>query len=116
MTDEEHAQFVLNEYRYSEASDPAVKARHPKAREIQLDTSLSGNWAQWIADQILAENKDPKVLELTIEEVWTASKFIGGPPRYTVTCEKHGIVEKPMKVVGFTSMMGEGKTRIQLRG
>lgn len=116
MTDEEHAQFVLNEYRYSEASDPSVKSRHPKAREIQIDTSLSGNWAQWIADQILAENTDPKVLECSIEEIWTPSKFVTGPPRYTVTFAKHGIIDRPMKVVGFEAILEEGKTRIQLRG
>ncbi|WP_242152589.1 hypothetical protein [Sphingomonas sp. BAUL-RG-20F-R05-02] len=114
--DPNRAAFVTNEYRYVTPTSPTVKSRNPAAREVKVDTNLDQAAATALAAKYLAENIQPRVLEIVLQGIINLDAFIGGPPSYIPNFPKLATDGRTMKVIGATVDYGAGKTTVRVRG
>lgn len=116
LNDENRAVFVINEYRYADIKDTAIKARNPAAKEVVINTQLDEADAEDLAQKYLDDNTNPRVWEIEIEGILEISSFIGGPPSFLANFPKYAKTTGSVKIVSASADYSTGITTIQVRG
>lgn len=114
--DTNRAAFVQQPYRYSTKTNPAVLARNPAARTVEIPTNLDESAASALATKYLAENIAPRVFEVVIEGVTYLDSFIGTVPTFVLNAPKYWTGGRTVKVVSFTTDFEANTTTMQVRG
>lgn len=116
--DPNRAALVVQEYRYAEAPSTSasanIKARFDKAQVIEIDTNLTADGAQALADDIasLTSTYVP-TFTFDIDGVMYPEDFIGGAPRHTLDFPRHASAGNgTYTVVGTKIDFGKNVTSI----
>lgn len=112
----EHSLFVRQEYRFATASDGAIKAVNPKAREIEIRTQLSEAYAEAMAEKYLSVNEKPRVFTIEIEGVMDLANFVGGPPSFIPNLPDYALTSGRLVVTSASVDHDAGITTIEVRG
>lgn len=108
--------FVRQAFRYAEAKDASVLARNPDAVLVRMDTYLNYDAAVIRAQDELTANKGVRVFEVEVQALMSFDDFVGGPPAFSFTSERHKVANRTMKVVGFSCDTNTTTTTLRLRG
>lgn len=108
--------FVRQAFRVTEAKDEQVLERNPDAVLVRLDTYLSYEAAVIRAADELAANNGVRVFEVEVQALMHYDDFVGGPPAFSFTSDRHKVSNRLMKVVGFTCDTNAATTLLRLRG
>lgn len=114
--DSNRAALVQQEYRYVTQTAPAVLARNPLARTVQIDTNLNAEAATALATKMLAENSKSRVFEVVLEGVTFLDSLIGQCPSFVPNFPSMATDGRTMKVISFTSDFESNTTTLQVRG
>jgi hypothetical protein len=114
--DTNRAAFVQQEYRYATKTNPAVLARNPAARTVEIDTNLDEATASSLSTKYLNENGSPRVFEIVVEGVLYLDAFVGGVPAYQLNLPKFSTDGRTYKVISFTTDYDINTTTLQVRG
>ena len=114
----ETANFVLREYRVAEQKDDLVRAKFGAigSREIAFDTNLSETAANALAVKVMADNADPLVFEMEVENSVNFEGFIGKPPQFAMTLTERNMNQRRVKVISTEMNLNTGKSKIEVRG
>ena len=114
--DTNRAAFVQQEYRFTTKTDPAVLARNPAARTVEIATNLDEATASSLATKYLAENSSPRVFEIVMEGVTYLDGFVTGVPAFQLNIPKFSTDNRTYKVISFTTDFEANTTTLQVRG
>lgn len=88
--DATRAALVTQEYRYRIVEDAAIKARHPAAKEVVIETNLPAGAGDTLATTLFnATSTFTTVFEVEVEGLFFAEDFLDGMPRYTLRFDRH---------------------------
>lgn len=108
--------FVQQPFRYTEAKDAAILARNPDALIVRLDTNLTFDAAVVRAQDELEASNGARVFEVEVHALMHFDDFVGGPPSFSFTSERHKCFNRVMRAVGFSCDTNTLKTTLRLRG
>jgi hypothetical protein len=98
--DPNKAAFVKQPYRYSAAEDTSIKTKYPTAREMVLNTNLTGTSAAALATSLFNAFKDAGLaFEIETEGTISLNSFGSSPPRFSCTFPEYGVADRVMTTV-----------------
>lgn len=108
--------FVLNEYRYTGDSRPAIRSQYRNARVRVLNTNLDLAGAVRRVDEELAGGAATLVFEVTVQHIFLPDDFAGAPPQFAIYSPDDGLTGEVFRAMDARVDLLTGRTTLQVRG
>lgn len=115
--DNNRATFVRKEYRDFIAQDLTILNSFPSARSVTLQTNLNATDAQALANKMLADARNPRlVFEVEFEGTMELASLVGKNPMAIATFPRLAVDQLRCRIVAVTTDYEKNTTVVTVRG